>query len=537
MKIKKVIILILFLSAVYLYADFIVPRTDPVYEFLEMTHTLKRTNLNHLNYPLYYNDIMETLTELTNTRVTERVSRQAYFHLRRLSMDYNNGTDIAVWPARKTLTSIGEMFRKDPQHRRLATFFGEPVSADTEDNLSSTDGASLFVSGILGYNYDKRYINNDPVFRVRRYYGIETAGNFAQNFGFYFSFRKGHYIGNSGFIREEKFISKMDSGLFQDDGRYYRVDLLSEVDFKNRFLNLSMGYGSFDIGRSLASSIILNSDVTPYGYIKFNKRFGAFEYNGITTQLTPNMELYHQGLEPLNSKSMAIQTISYHHPVVNFGLGNSIIYANRTLDLAYSTPLSIYVIMDNKNHGVDNTLAFAYGEVRPFSGLNLFGNIIFDDVTKSRFSTPEYLSYSAVQGGIITQLPNFPVELGGEVTVVGPSMYSHKKGLTYMQDEMMLGFRHGSNLVSFLCRLRFHFTRVSFGIMYENVQQGDLGSHPNDGGGEFKLLANDISRKEFVGANVDLRLIPELHLFARYQFSKFQDRELHYIFTGAEFRY
>jgi len=522
---KRIILIIFIVFTLNLYADFIIPRTDPVYEFLEMTHTLRMTNLNHFHYPLYYNDIIEVLTVMSNSQVSEVYSRTAYFHLRRLRLNYDRGIDVAVWPPRRTLTSINEMFRKEAQRKRLFTY--------------SDDETNLYVSGILGFDYDFRESRDDSAHRFHRYFGIESAGNFTSNFGYYLSFRMGNYVGTHSFIEEEKFITKMDGKPFYcaDTDRFYRVDMVSELDFKNRYLNLSIGYGSFDIGRSLASSIILNSDVTPYGYLKFNKRFGAFEYNGITAQLTPSPEVIHDSEIPYTPKSMAIQTISYHSPVVSVGVGNTIIYGDRTFDLAYSSPLAVYVIMDNKYHGVDNTLLYAFGEIRPMNGLTLYGNINFDDITNSRFKSDEYLSYAAVQGGIIKQLPNFPMEIGKEITIVGPSMYSHKNNLTYMHDEMMLGFRHGANLLSFLCRVRFHFTRVSFGLMYENVQQGDLGNHPNNPGGEFKFLANHIERREFISANVDLRLIPELHIFTRYQFNRLPDGDVHYVFTGVGFKY
>jgi hypothetical protein len=182
--------------------------------------------------------------------------------------------------------------------------------------------------------------------------------------------------------------------------------------------------------------------------------------------------------------------------------------------------------------------------------LKLYGNFLFDDIKNSRFTTKEYLSYAAVQGGIITQMSGFPMEVGGEVTAVGPSTYTHAttiteingrrwKLLAYTHDEMMLGPTHGSNFLSFAGRIRFHFPHVSFGFLYENVQQGDIANHPTNSllYGEREFLANNISRKELFRTNLDIRLIPELHLFARYEYNKLSNKELHFIFSGAEFKY
>lgn len=533
---KKFLFLLFLIYSVSVFADFIIPKTDPVYEFLEMTNTLKKSNLNHFQYPLYYNSIMAALKNISDDRTAGLYQNQAYFHQKRLSMNYKEGTQFAVYPPQKTLSSINELFRKNPTHKRLVTItdFQSKKNSLFPIFSSSNNETFLYISGILGYNHDYKK-EDDTVRRERRYYGIESAGNFSPNFGYYISFRKGHYIGDADFITENPFISRMGDNHYADDDKYYQVDMISELDFKNPYLNLSVGYGSFDIGKSITSSVILNNDVTPYGYFKYNKKFGILEYNGITTQLIPDSLKNNTDYKP---KSMAIQTISLHTSSISFGLGNSIIYGDRSFDIAYSSPLAIYKIMDNKNHGRDNGLFFGFGEVRPLSGLNLYGNILFDDIRNDRFKSNKALSYAALQGGMLYQISNLPMEVGGEITAVGPSTYAHKsRQLTYMHDDMLLGSKHGSNFLSFASRVRFHFTRVSFSLFYENIQQGDIGFHPSAGSGDQEFLANNISRKEFFKANINFRIIPELLLFSRYEYNKLPDKELHYIYSGAEFKY
>ena len=523
---KKLIFIFLLVYFTKSYADFIVPKFDPVYEFLEMANTLKLSNLNHLQYPLYMNDVNIALNSISRNRSAGIYRDIATYHQRRLALNYDLGIQIAVYPATKIPNSITDIFKNHTQHNRLIT-----ITEKSKNNLNI-----VYISGILGYNYDVKLIDDDDFNRTRRYYGIESVGSFTENFGYYFQFKKGHYFGNEDFIKENPYLSWMDYGVYQDGNRFYQVDLNIELDFKNPFLNISMGYGSFDIGRTISSSIILNSDVTPYGYFKFNKRFNIFEYNGITSQLIP-----YRRTEPeeYKSKSMAIQTIALNTNQISLGVGNSIIYGDRTIDIAYSTPLAIYKIMDNKFHGVDNGLAFAFTEYRPISGLNIYANILLDDLTKSRFSTENWTSFTAFQGGVITQLSFLPVEIGGEITTVGPSTYAHKsQHLTYQQDDMMLGNINGSNFLNIAARTRIHFARCSVLFYYENIQQGDRGNLLSDNfiQGEAKFLAGNFERKELFRTGLDIRLIPELYLFVNYDYSM-TDKETHYIFTGAEFKY
>ena len=549
---RKVFFGLILLFWTVLYADFIVPQFDPVYEFLEMTNTLRKSSLNHFQYPLYYHQIMKELESIAYDRTAGVYRNIAFYHQRRLNMSYEEGIEIAVYPANKLWENIVGLFRKNPTHQRLVTI-AEPqsdtLSGDRNSNyhaererqmgrnlnLTPQNSHLMYISGILGVQSDYRKIGNNTVDRMHRYYGIESAGSFSPNFGYYLLFRKGHYIGNADFIKENPYITWLDNALYNDRDRFYRVDMISEVDFKNRFLNLSTGYGSFDIGRTISSSIILNSNVTPYGYLKFNKTFGSLEYNGITSQLIPQRDETPAEFKP---KGMAVQTIALKTQNSTFGLGNSILYSNRSFDLAYSTPFAIYKVIDNKYHGVDNGLFFGYGEIKPANGLNIYANFLFDDVKNSRFFTDKRFSYTAFQGGVLTLMNNFPMEVGCEMTIVGPSTYAHKsKYLTYMHDDMMLGHKNGSNFLSFVGRVRYHFERVSFSFLYENIQQGDVGYWPTAGAGEQKFLANNISRREFFKTSVDFRLIPELYVFAKYDYHKLPNSEIHYAFTGAEFKY
>jgi len=550
---KPYTLLLLLLALLFtsLHADFILPATDPVYPFLESMHTLKKSPLPHFQYPLYYNDILSTLSELRSDRhISSYYKQQADYHYKRLKMDYDKPLDIALYPPKKIPHTIGALFRKDPTHQRLVTITDPKETKGKFFKWITTtqNETDIYVSGILGVEYDSRVDSTATTHRMRKYYGIETAGNFTENFGYFLMFKKGHYTGNEAFILENPYISKLDDaedGIFSDEDRFYRVDMTSELDFKNPYLDLSMGYGGFDIVPGLTSSIVLNSDTTPYGYFKFHKSFGMLEYNAITAQLLPDcpppedIRDDNQSLEDEHYlKSMSTQYIALNSRSFTFGLGNSIIYGDRTFDIAYSSPLALYKIMDNKNHGRDNVTVWGFLEGRPMPGISLYGRFLYDDLRNDRFSSKEWLSYSAYQAGLLYQVADLPLQIGGEATVVGPSTYSHKSGqYTFTTDDMPLGYKHGSNLLNIATRARFTHSRFALELMYENLQQGDIGSQPFNGAGDQQFLADKMARKQFFHTKVDVSIIPELYLFGKYEYQKHPEQELHYIYTGAEFKY
>jgi hypothetical protein len=496
---------------------------------------------------------MDALESISNDRTAGKYRDIAFFHQRRMALNYDIGVQFAALPPKRLGNSISGLFRSDPQQHRLLTI-AERRNETLETTLSTAlrprsqinttvdNFNTIYFSGLLGLHYDTRIIDNESITRMRRYYGVESAGSFSRNFGYYFLYRKGHFVGDSDFIREYPFITWIDYDFYQDDGRYYWIDLTTELNYKNPYLNIAMGYGSFDIGRSLSSSIILNSDVTPYGYLRFYRDFGPLTYNSITSQLLPNRQT-----EPTLSfpKGMAIQSLTLRTQNFLLGVGNSIIHGNRDFDLAYSTPITFFIVPNLKNNGVDNWLGFAFTEYRPANGLTLYGNFLIDDVSKSRFTSDIWMSYLAFQGGVLTQFRSTPIEIGGEVTAVGPTTYAHKsikndftQTNDYRHDSMLLGHRHGSNFLSFSGRVRYHFQRASLTLFYENVQQGRIADHPdNYGSGEQPFLAGGITRREYYTTTFDIRLIPELHLFTRWEYNVLQNNDLHSIFTGIEFKY
>ncbi|MDD3502368.1 MAG: hypothetical protein PHE19_08110 [Candidatus Cloacimonetes bacterium] len=532
---KKIILICVLLAAITLglYADFIIPSDDHVYEFLEMTNTLGYTNVDFSVKPIYYQTIIDALIKVANNKKAKYYSSQAKYHLDRPGLLNQNGFDTAFLPVTEIPNELFSSFRYHAKPKRLFTY-GENNNTLFRNKNALADETSLYISGMLAYKYDLKYEGDDNFDRNRKYYGVETAGNFYENFGYYLFFQKGGWRGDGPFIEENPEISKMGNGLYLQNGWYSQVDMTSELDFKNKYLNLSMGYGSMNVGYTISSPIILNGDTTPYGYIKYNKKIGGFTYTGFTAQLIPDSlktnELY-------KAKSYALQTISYSNPRLTIGVGNAVVYGNNTINLAYSSPLAIYKIMDNKYHGWDNGVLFGYANLNAMKGLSFYGNFFADDLTKSRLKTEYFMMYLAFQGGMKLQLEHLPLEIAGEATAVGPGCYSHKsKTYAYTNDDRILGSVHGSNFLSFATRARLSHSWLSLTFYYENIQQGDKANAPYNSR-KVKFLGDNMERNEVFKSELALRVFHELTLKTEYQFHNNKAGEKHYIFNTAEYKF
>ncbi|HPY97337.1 MAG TPA: hypothetical protein PL063_09000 [Candidatus Cloacimonadota bacterium] len=530
----KKTILILFLLIIYsLNADFIIPKEDQVYDFLEMTNTLGYTNIDFSITPIYYQTVIDHLTKVANSNKTGYYKQQAKTHLNRLGLLNKNGFDTALSPISEIPHELFSSFTSHNKPKRLFTY-GDGNTTRFKKADAIADETSLFISGMLGYKYDMKYEKDDDFNRNRQYYGVETAGNFSKDFGYYLYFKKGGWRGDDSFIEENPELSKMGNGYYKQNGWYSQVDMISELDFKNKYLNLSMGYGAMQVGYSITSPIILNSTTTPYGYVKYNKKIGDFSYTGFTAQLIPDSLKVN---EAYDCKSYALQTISYSNPHLTIGVGNAVVYGNNTINLAYSSPLAIYKIMDNKYHGWDNGIIFGYANMRAMKGLSFYGNFYADDLTKSRLKTKYFMTFLAFQGGMKLQLEHLPLEIAGEATAVGPGCYSHKsKTYMYTNDDRILGSEHGSNYLSFAGRARLSHSWCSLAFFYENIQQGDKANNPYNSP-KTEFLADNIERHEVFKTELALRLTQELSLKTEYQYHHLKTGEKHYVLNTAEYKF
>ncbi len=519
MKKSYLILILFFVSINFLFSDFIIPHDDPVYSFLESMNNLGYTEKTFFIYPQYYNEIIEILENLRAQDLPKQYQKLAEYHYERLSMNFPKGLNSDVYPLHKIPQSAFNTFKLHSDKKRMFSY--KKVEFE------------LFFSGLLGLNYDTKR-DSLSKWRSLKYYGMEFGGNIKENFGFFTQYRKGHYNGDLSFILENK-------QMHWSGGEPRLVTTCSEVDYKNNYLNFSIGYSSFNIGKTITSSIILNSDITPFGYLKNYKNFGNFHYIGINSQLLPDSLT--SSCE-YNSKSYALQTIYYTKDSFSIGFGQAVIYGDKTFDIAYSTPLVVFKLIDFKNYGRDNQVVFFYSSFRMFSGLVFYENFFMDDLKKKRLFTKEGFSGLASQTGLIYNFSNFPLQFATEVTLIGPGTYGHSPQYypqnQYTHDTQLLGYLYGANLLNVASEIMYFNSKLNVSLQYENLQQGSLGEDPfiwEAGNYNLEFLAGKISRTEKITTEIKYYPYPEISIHLKYEFQKKEENNTNYLYSGLEVRY
>ena len=152
---------------------------------------------------------------------------------------------------------------------------------------------------------------------------------------------------------------------------------------------------------------------------------------------------------------------------LSISLGNSIVYAEQSLQVAYLIPIAFYKSLDHLlTKGVrtqnQNSQVFASISVRPINHLQLYGSFFLDEVKFSRFklSEPENNPISYLVGFNWSGWPIDGLSLKGEFMRSYIACYTHSIDvLTWASNSYNMGHYMGDNAQSIYAELAYRPVR------------------------------------------------------------------------------
>ena len=514
---KKLLLTIIVLTTLTTisFADYIISPNDPVYSFLETAQNLGYTEQLISVYPQYHDKVINDLTQLLSLDIAVSYKKLAEYHLKRISLITSYGFESALYPIKKIPQSFISIFKNRSPKKRLFRF----KKGDTD----------LFLSGIIGIDYDLLKSDAEDKHRLLKYYGLEFGGNISETIGIFSIFRKGHYTGDAYFTRADSVQLISDNWENPE-----KVEIQTECFLQTNLLDFSIGYGNFQFGNAITSSIILNKDISPFPYIKVSKQFGDFSYISLYSQLVPDSL---KNETEYKTKSYALQMLSYQTDKLSLAIGECSIYGDRNFDISYSTPLIMYKLVDFKNQSRDNVNAFIMVSYVPIKGIMVYNNLFIDDVKLSRLTTNKYLSGFAEQLGVSYSFEKIPLNITFEGTAIGPRTYSHRRDLTYSHRDQLLGYPNGSNQLNLAIQAQYLLPGLECRLLYSNMQQGSISNDPFKPQPNTKFLAGTISRTQNIVASINYNLTLHLQLHLKYEYENKDDRVKNYVYSGIELKY
>ncbi len=148
---------------------------------------------------------------------------------------------------------------------------------------------------------------------------------------------------------------------------------------------------------------------------------------------------------------------------LSFSVGNSIIYAEQTIQAAYLIPIAFYKSLDHLlTKGLytqnQNSQAFASVSVRPIEHLHVYGSVYVDEIKFSRFkpSNKENNPLSYLVGFNWSGWPVKGLSLKGEFVRSYIASYIHSiEGLDYTSNNYNMGHYMGDNAQSIYAELAY----------------------------------------------------------------------------------
>ncbi len=343
-----------------------VPIDHKVYKFLERLNSAGYiANYNPFEIPKSNSEVVSFLLELSKNKNSLNTTDKQILQDLLFEFDFFiNGSD-------STYYSLLNKNNKDLINSNKSFYY----YIDSLKNgifINLTANNSLLIS-----QKDKANIIN---------FGGEIKG-YINNLGFFLRGTNGTYKGNKNLALN-----------FENLRYNYKANLNPAYQGANSYFDDTEGYlyfekpnYSFKIGRDRINlgygtlKPFLGNNAPPLDYFKFTLNYNIFNFSYIHGKLLDRPQVHYDSLwgELHNLKD---KYLVYHRFGIkiadefNFGLGEFIIYGNRSIDLGYLNPFNFYKSIEHINQDRDNSALFFDINGQALKGLSYYLTIFIDDI-------------------------------------------------------------------------------------------------------------------------------------------------------------
>ncbi|MBO6523335.1 MAG: hypothetical protein JJ971_05875 [Balneolaceae bacterium] len=345
---------------------------------------------------------------------------------------------------------------------------------------------------------DGDLIYNAPYYTIG---GVRSYGTFSGTLGFHHEQWRAVEVGDDEAFLYLPFLSRNWKTLNNTGSNKYHMN--TSAGFHKSYWSLHIGRGMLKYGVGQRNNLVYSRESIPFDWVRLNINSKYVRYSlihgflswdsgrqreiegfdNLYTRTSPNRFTVHQKFQFQPAEWISIG----YYELIN--------YSNRKIELAYINPVNRLAYMEWELQDQDNGFAGFEGVLRPFDGLELFGEILVDDLgdAKDLFRWEEkkasnstfarYLGFSyAMKTGTV---------LSSSYQRVEPAIYAHKFQLnSHSEKGISLGSQIGPNgdELSFQIEQWFsHRTRITFRYDYDRQ-----GLNYFDGNGEFVDVGGDI---------------------------------------------
>lgn len=326
------------------------------------------------------------------------------------------------------------------------------------------NNANLYLEGLGNFYHGHRFkpdINNSNLFDI----GFRLRGTVFDKLGYKLTVIKGGVSGNFDLAEtvEPRLLTNfkwIEAG--ENIGNYdYTFGYLKYHTSPADGMNLSVQLGREDItlGYGYGSKLVLSGDNPAMDFIKFNFDYGVIHFSSMhASTLGP----FSFDLNERYTKYFAFNKLKIAIPdLFDIGIGESIIYSGRGLELGYLSPINFYKFVEMAIQDRDNGNIYLDLQTKFIKNLELQGTFFLDENILSNLQDLKlYTNKTAYQIG------GFWYEAFGvadlsfmlEYTRIRPFTYTHfNEKNNYSAHGVYLGHRIGPNADELLTRLAYNY--------------------------------------------------------------------------------
>lgn len=431
----------------------------------------------------------------------------------------------------------------------VGEFFGEKekyLYAYSDSNLS------LFVDGLL--TVDARRITGDSLGNAHSEFvqlGGRIRGTIWDRLGYYIQGTNAQFYGSRALLEHDRTI-----------GQAYTLGVTNakNFDFAEGYVRYDADFLSLELGRErvlwgagYGDRLILSDNPRVFDFIRADAHYKALSYTllhgwilGTRSELPVTLPFdtsYHFDEPVVSDKYFAAHRLALSFPsLFTVGFQEIVIYSNRSPDLAYFNPMTLFESAQRSRDERDNMFWAFDIQTHFLKNVELQGSIDFDDINIPLWGTDSWENRYAWQAGVMITDPLSisNTSLAVEYTRVEPYTFSHGRSRdnNYTSLGRMLGVPMGPNAEGWFFKLDHYLTHRLFASFRYELQHNGQNIYDssgriirNVGGNVFEPhRTTDSNQKEFLGGDylrtqrfrglITYEILREIYLDGWYQYQR-----------------
>ncbi|MGK9476813.1 capsule assembly Wzi family protein [Melioribacter sp. OK-6-Me] len=372
------------------------------------------------------------------------------------------------------------------QSNSISLIDGAGLKGLFEDKVKNTflykdNNANLYIE-ILGRAMHGQLIepkiNNSELFDI----GFRVRGTLFGKLGYSMTVQKGGVWGSSGKA------PIFDPRLNYNFKFYENIENVSNYDFTEGYLrydtepaegmdlSFQIGREKIRLGYGYGEPLVLTGNHPYVDFIRMNFHYGILNFYSLHGSTIGE---FHEDRSLNYTKYIAYNKCTFSFPgLFDAGIGETVVYTGRSLDLAYLNPFAFYKFEEMSLQDRDNGILFLDLQTKFIRNLELQGTFFLDENILSHLQELNlYSNKTAYQLGAFWYSPLGLDDLSliVEYTKIRPYVYSHiTLKNSYTAHSQLLGHRIGPNSDELLLRTTYNVNRkLRFEAEYRYIRSGE----------------------------------------------------------------